>query len=39
MLNRALEAGSYEAVAVAGVYGADGEAISSTHVPVTIQVG
>ena len=38
-LNRALEAGSYEAVAVMSVYDAEGAAVSSTRVPVTVQVG
>ena len=38
-LNRALEAGSYEAVAVMSVCDAEGAAVSSTRVPVTIQVG
>ena len=38
-LSRALEAGSYEAVAVMRVCDAEGETVSSTRVPVTIQVG
>ena len=38
-LSRALDAGEYEAVAVASVYDADGSFVSSTRVPVKIQVG
>ena len=38
-LNRALESGSYEAVAVMSVYDAEGTVVSATRVPVTIQVG
>jgi len=38
-LNRVLEAGSYDAVAVAAVYDAEGAFVSSARVPVGIQVG
>lgn len=38
-LAKALEAGTYEAIAVTGVYGTDGSFVHSTRVPVAIQVG
>ena len=38
-LSRALANGSYEAVAVMSVCDAEGAVVSSTRVPVTIQVG
>ena len=39
LLSRALEPGRYAAVAVMGVYDADGAFVSSTRVPVEISVG